>query len=152
MGDFWKALWPLECPGASGLPKGRMWGARGLGRRTPTFKTHARARPKLFSCAEGDRKLSFYRNKKHRSKGASLSSVVDGALYRGRYLSAVVLSSECRSCVMRAVVFSRLSGRQCGYLRCLSEPPPYFSSGFYPIGHFDLLLHMRTKAGFSLRF
>ena len=31
---------------------------------------------------------------------------------------------------MRAVLLSRLAGRQCGYVRYLSEPPLYFNSFF----------------------
>ena len=32
---------------------------------------------------------------------------------------------------MHALYLLRLAGRQCGYLRCLSEPPLYFNRSFF---------------------
>ena len=61
-------------------------------------------------------------------------------------------SSVRYSYVMRAVLLSRLAGRQCGYLRCLSEGPvsekAHRNSGFQGSnfeGHFRHVPHARFK-------
>ena len=66
--------------------------------------------------------------------GYGLHTAFHGGTYRALYASR---RSRCDSsdravelCAVCAVQFSRLAGRQCGYLRFLSEPPLYFSSFF----------------------
>jgi hypothetical protein len=66
---FWKALWPLECPGASGVPKGRMWGARGLGRRTPTFQRTRALVPNYFPARREGASLDVIERKGTGEKG-----------------------------------------------------------------------------------
>ena len=67
--------------------------------------------------------------------GYGLHTAFHGGTYRALYASR---RSRCDSsdravelCAVCAVQFSRLAGRQCGYLRFLSEPPLYFSSSFF---------------------
>ena len=70
--------------------------------------------------------------------GYGLHTAFHGGTYRALYASR---RSRCDSsdravelCAVCAVQFSRLAGRQCGYLRFLSEPPLYFSSCFFEEG------------------
>ena len=55
--------------GASGVPKGRMWGARGLGRRTPTFQRTRALVPNYFPARRGGASLDVIERKGTGEKG-----------------------------------------------------------------------------------
>ena len=80
--NIWSPNGELEPPRGTGAPKG-YWSPFRVSSRTPK-KKHARACPKLFSCAGGGHEVKFRQRRGNKARGFSVVVVVAMAINIGK--------------------------------------------------------------------